>query len=204
MERWSQVRAEGVHLATIRVYNEATSSTGKKPRIVLFLPPNSDPSNPMTPPLDPKRPAFASHTNYTTTTPGAAEPDTYELEIINNDVENQIVIAEHVKGPPQPNPLTGHQPHHNPRARTTMLTGRIKHDCNLRPVFSESYRRQMRERSRKYNTPQRQIRMIEDAGIAGGRGGVNRLSSGVGVGAGSAFGDLIVSVARLFVAATFA
>lgn len=44
----------------------------------------------------------------------------------------------------------------------------------------------------KYNTPTRQIRMIEDAGVPGGRGGVNRLSSGVGVGAGGAFGDLIV------------
>ena len=35
--------------------------------------------------------------------------------------------------------------------------------------------------------------MIDDAGVPGGRGGVNRLSSGVGVGAGGAFGDLIVS-----------
>jgi hypothetical protein len=34
--------------------------------------------------------------------------------------------------------------------------------------------------------------MIDDAGIPGGRGGVNRLSSGVGVGAVGAFGDLIV------------
>ena len=35
--------------------------------------------------------------------------------------------------------------------------------------------------------------MIDDAGVPGSRGGVNGLSSGVGVGAGSAFGDLIVS-----------
>jgi transcription initiation factor TFIIF subunit beta len=48
----------------------------------------------------------------------------------------------------------------------------------------------MRERRKKYNTPTRQIRMIEDAGVPGGRGGVNRLSSGVGVGNG--FGNLIV------------
>ncbi|KAJ8468384.1 hypothetical protein ONZ45_g17264 [Pleurotus djamor] len=33
--------------------------------------------------------------------------------------------------------------------------------------------------------------MIEDAGVSGGRGGINRLSSGVGVGAGGAFSDLI-------------
>ena len=50
----------------------------------------------------------------------------------------------------------------------------------------------MRERHRKYNTPVRQIMMIDEAGIAGGRGGINRLSSGVGVGATTAFGDLIV------------
>ena len=48
----------------------------------------------------------------------------------------------------------------------------------------------MRERHKKYNTP---VRMIDDAGIPDGRGGVDRLSSGVGVGAGAAFGDLTVS-----------
>jgi transcription initiation factor TFIIF subunit beta len=105
--------------------------------------------------------------------------------MVNDSVDNQIVVAERPKDP-TPSAAV------NTRARTTILTGRIKHDCNLRPVFSESYRRQMKERSRKYNTPQRQIRMIEDAGVSGGRGGINRLSSGVGVGAGSAFGDLIV------------
>ena len=56
----------------------------------------------------------------------------------------------------------------------------------------------MRERHKKYNTPVRQIRMIDDAGIPGGRGGVDRLSSGVGVGAGAALGDLIVSFSVLF------
>ena len=51
----------------------------------------------------------------------------------------------------------------------------------------------MRERHKEYDIPLRQIRMIDDAGVPGSRGGVNGLSSGVGVGAGSAFGDLIVS-----------
>ena len=40
--------------------------------------------------------------------------------------------------------------------------------------------------------------MIDDAGVPGGRGGVNRLSSGVGVGTGGAFGDLIVSSSVFF------
>ncbi|KAF8810428.1 hypothetical protein BYT27DRAFT_6492040 [Phlegmacium glaucopus] len=39
----------------------------------------------------------------------------------------------------------------------------------------------------KYNTPMRQVRMIDDAGVLGGRGGVNRLGNGVGVGAGKRF-----------------
>jgi len=52
----------------------------------------------------------------------------------------------------------------------------------------------MRERHRKYNTPTRQVMRIEDAGVPGGRGGVNRLSSGVGVGAGNAFNDLVVRI----------
>lgn len=49
----------------------------------------------------------------------------------------------------------------------------------------------MKERHRKYNTPVRQIKMIDEAGVPGGRGGVNRLSSGVGMGNGNAFADLI-------------
>ena len=40
--------------------------------------------------------------------------------------------------------------------------------------------------------------MIDDAGMPGGRGGVDRLSSGAGVGAGASFGDLIVSSSFLF------
>jgi len=34
----------------------------------------------------------------------------------------------------------------------------------------------------KYNTPQRQIRMIGGAGVPGGWGGVNQLSGRVGLG----------------------
>jgi transcription initiation factor TFIIF subunit beta len=113
--------------------------------------------------------------------------------MLNDAVDNQIVVAERPKDPPPGTRLPPGMGPLNPRARTTILTGRIKHDCSLRPVFSDTYRRQMRERNKKYNTPQRQIRMIEEAGVPGGRGGVNRLSSGVGVGVGNAFGNLIVS-----------
>ena len=191
MERWASIDAEDVHLATIRVYNNALNPVSKKPRIVLFLPPNRDPAEPddAPPPQQPNRPVFQNTTLYSTS---GSEPDAYELEMVNDSVDNQIVVAERPKDPSLSISTTAAAATPNTRARTTILTGRIKHECNLRPAFSESYRKQMRERHKKYNTPVRQIRMIDDAGIPGGRGGVNRLSSGVGVGAAGAFGDLIV------------
>lgn len=207
LERWASVNAEDVHLATIRVY---TPPSGGKPRFILFLPPNREPAPPNsqetangspTPSASPapppasqhsNRPAFNFATSYATT---GAEPDCYELDMVNEAVENQIVVAER----PKDSSLSVHGTNtpFNSRARTTILTGRIKHECNLRPSFTENYRKQMRERHIKANTKQRQIRMIEDAGVSGGRGGINRLSSGVGVGSGGAFRDLIVCVSYL-------
>ena len=184
MERWSAIEADDVHLATIRVYANDVNPHTKKPRIILFLPPG--PSSDGSVPHD-----TAEHMS--------SEPNTYELEMVNDSVENQIVVAERPKDPSLSASATSAALTTNTRARTTILTGRIKHECNLRPMFSASYRKQMRERHLKYNTPTRQIRMIEDAGVPGGRGGVNRLSSGVGVGAGGAFGDLIVRIRSLLV-----
>ena len=200
MERWSAINAEDVHLATVRVYTP--DAPNKKPRIVLFLPPNSDPSNPNEdlPPQQANRPLFEMTTRYVATGP---EPDCYELDMVNDNVENQIVVAERPKDPALSMSTTAAAATVNTRARTTILTGRIKHECNLRPTFTQNYRHQMRERHKKYNTPVRQIRMIDDAGVPGGRGGVNRLSSGVGVGAGGAFGDLIVSSSVVFFLSRF-
>ena len=189
MERWSSLDMEDVHLATLRIYNPPPESPNQKPRIILFLPPNRDP-NSLDAPLPPQKvnwPVFNSATTFPASGP---EPDCYELEMVNDNVENQIVVAERPKDPSLS--LSATNGPHNTRARTTILTGRIKHECNLRPALTRTYRKQMKERVRKSNTPQRQIRMIDDAGVPGGRGGVNRLSSGVGVGAGAAFGDLIV------------
>ncbi|KAG5645115.1 hypothetical protein DXG03_006929 [Asterophora parasitica] len=190
LERWTAINREDVHLASIRVYTNELNPANKKPRIVLFLPPNQDPTDPTTvpPPPQANRPVFLNSTSFVTQ---GAEPDCYELDMVNDSVENQIVVAERPKDASLSASTSAAAATVNTRARTTILTGRIKHECNLRPAFSELYRKQMRERHRKYNTPLRQIRMIDDAGVPGGRGGVNRLSSGVGVGAGSAFGDLI-------------
>jgi transcription initiation factor TFIIF subunit beta len=213
LERWSAIDAEDVHLATIRVYPDALGPGGKKPRIVLFLPPDQAQQPPSQSSSDSTRPASCiSSSNPSSHSPSpsppsgdSSEPDAYDLEMIQESVENQMVVAERPKDPSfglvaggADVPTTV-----NTRARTTILTGRVKHECNLRPLFTDSYRRQMRERHRKYNTPRRQIMRIEEAGVSGGRGGINRLSSGAGVGAGNAFGDLIVREKRVLLFFSF-
>lgn len=199
LERWTAVRAEDVHLATIRVYTPPPGTPGAKSRFVLFLPPNKNPNSSQesdassTPPppssQQSNRPTFNFATSYVTTGP---EPDCYELDMVNEAVENQIVVAER----PKDSSLSVHGSSvpYNSRARTTILTGRIKHECNLRPSFSETYRNQLRRRHLMHNIKSRQIKRIEETGVP--RGGINRLSSGVGVGAGGggAFSDLVVCI----------
>ncbi|KAF7288158.1 hypothetical protein HMN09_01422300 [Mycena chlorophos] len=187
LERWTAANAEDVHLASIRVY---TYPDGRH-RMFLFLPPNIDPNTPQAapPPQRPNYPQFTNTTSYSVE--GGAEPDCYELDMVNDNVDNQVVIAERPKDPSLSVSSSTAAATANTRARTTILTGRIKHDCNLRPALSSSYRRQMRDRHLKYNTPQRQIMRIEDAGVAGGRGGINQMTSGVGVGAQGGFRELV-------------
>jgi len=184
MARWAAIDKEDVHLATIRIYQNSVNTSGRSPRIFLFLPP--DPNDPT--PRAADLPSFPPDAAYIPAGENGIHVDRYELEMVNESVENQLVVAERPKDPVPPQPGTAAAHTYNPRARTTILTGRIKHECSLRPLFNESYRRQMRERSRAYNTPRRQIRMIEEAGLSGGRGGINRLSSGVAVGS---FADMI-------------
>ncbi|KAJ7714478.1 transcription initiation factor IIF, beta subunit-domain-containing protein [Mycena maculata] len=187
LERWTAINAEDVHLATVRVY--PSTKPGERTRMFLFLPPNADPAKKQTPtPQNPTRPHFAHATSYAV---DGAEPDCYELDMVNDNVENQVVIAERPKDPSLSVSTSAAAATPNTRARTTILTGRIKHDCNLRPALTASYRRQMRERHIKANTPARQIMRIEDAGIVGGAGGIRRLTSGVGVGAGGAFKEMV-------------
>ncbi|KIJ60352.1 hypothetical protein HYDPIDRAFT_117254 [Hydnomerulius pinastri MD-312] len=186
MARWAAIDKEDVHLATIRIYQNSVSASGKSPRIFLFLPP--DPNDPT--PRAANLPSFPPDAAYIPAGEGGVHVDRYELDMVNESVENQLVVAERPKDPVPPSQGTAAAHAFNSRARTTILTGRVKHECNLRPLFNESYRRQMRERSRAYNTPRRQIRMIEEAGVSGGRGGINRLSSGVNTGS---FADMIKS-----------
>ena len=103
------------------------------------------------------------------------EPREYELEMVQESVDNQLVVAEKEKEP-------------GSRARTTILAGKVKHECNLRPVFTEKYRKRVRDRHREVNTRSRQIKMIDE--VTPGRGSVNMLSSGVAN--ASAFSDPVV------------
>lgn len=103
------------------------------------------------------------------------EPSEFELEMVQESVENQLVVAEKEKEP-------------GSRAKTTILAGKVKHECNLRPVFTEKYRKRVRDRHREVNTRARQIKMIDE--VTPGRGSVNMLSSGVAN--SSAFSDLVV------------
>lgn len=216
MLRWAAINAEDVHLATVRVYNNPDGPHSKA-RLILFLPPNRNPNDPAdnAPYVQPAdRPVFQNTTSFVTAN---AEPDVYELEMINEAVENQIVVAERPKDPSfstsdHANGPSAGVPHNNnnnnsnnnnnynsasSRARTTILTGRIKHECNMKPAFNKHYRLQMRERHRKYNTPKRQIGMLDPNEVAG-RGALNRLTSGMGAG-GSRFGDFIVRFYLFFI-----
>ena len=150
MEQWSSIDEEGVELATIRVYQKAYSATGRQPRITLQLPPG----------------------------PGDAPGDMYELDMVNDSVENQFVIAERAK-----------EPGTSSRARTTIMTGRVKHECNLRPQLSDKYRQRLKQRVMAANQPRRTIKRIEDE-HPGDRGTINRLTSGVTNTGG--FSDLVV------------
>jgi hypothetical protein len=66
------------------------------------------------------------------------------------------------------------------RARSTMLAGAVRHECNVRPILTSAYRRRMKERSIAANTNRRPIRRLdEDTGPTDGVNTVNMLSSGV-------------------------
>lgn len=150
MEQWSAVDRDDAHLATIRVFDR-DPVTGNQ-RIVLLVPPDSDPD-------------------------GNDTPDEYELDMVNESVENAVVIAEREKAP-------------GSRARTTILTGRVKHECNLRPLISDSYRRRMRHRTAKVTKRTRATKLVDQSGS--GRSALNMLNSGISPSA-AAFSTLVVS-----------
>jgi len=110
------------------------------------------------------------------------DEDIFELDMVNQNVENQVVIAERAKAPSG----TG-------RARTTIMTGQIKHECNLRPRMTGRYERRLMERGAVANERSMRVGLMD--GARAGRGGGKMLSSGIASAAG--FADIAVSRASL-------
>jgi len=106
------------------------------------------------------------------------DDDIYELDMVNQDVHNQVVVAERAKAPSG----TG-------RARTTIMTGKVKHECNLRPRMTGRYERRLTERGAAANERTMRVGLMD--GARAGRGGGKMLSSGITSAAG--FADLAVS-----------
>jgi hypothetical protein len=108
------------------------------------------------------------------------DDDVYELDMVNQDVHNQVVVAERAKAP------TG-----TGRARTTIMTGKVKHECNLRPRMTGRYERRLAARGAAAKS-EKAVRVGLMDGARAGRGGGKMLSSGVSSAAG--FADLTVRV----------
>ena len=74
----------------MRIYHLPNAQT----RIILFLPPYKDKDSSSPAPQNPNWPQFGpNHLPI----PSDAEPDCYELEMINDSVENHVVVAERPK-----------------------------------------------------------------------------------------------------------
>ncbi|KIY44221.1 transcription initiation factor IIF, beta subunit [Fistulina hepatica ATCC 64428] len=182
LDRWTGIQESDRHLASLRIWNN--EHTGHRPRILLYLPQKRDT------PQRADRPVFEE---------GAPpveedEPDIYQLEILNQSVENQYIFAERPKDQTFGLSMSDAPTAPNSRAISTMLTGRIRHEANLRPGFSAKYRRQIRERHVKAHMPKRTVRRIDTPDVLGGRGNINRLNSGVAIGgngSGRGFSDVI-------------
>lgn len=157
MERWSTISQHNVHLATMRVY-ERDPQTGVQ-RICLLVPVNPPDEN------DPK--AILAPT----LEPGTY--DEYDLEMVNVSVESQVVVAQKEKSP-------------GSRARHALLTGIVKHECNLHPRMTDSYLRRMRARNIAANQPKRTVKLMDET-EAGGLGKMNMMSSGLSTGTASAY-----------------
>jgi transcription initiation factor TFIIF subunit beta len=108
----------------------------------------------------------------------------YELDTVKQKVENQIVVAERAKAPSGMG-----------WARTTIMMGQIKHECNLRPRMTERYERRLMERGAVANEKSMRVRMMD--GARAGRGGGKMLSSCNM----SAVGFANIAVSRAFLSA---
>ncbi|KAF9519540.1 hypothetical protein BS47DRAFT_1154852 [Hydnum rufescens UP504] len=79
------------------------------------------------------------------------ETSEYHLEITNPVVHGQYVLADK---PKEKSP--------NKRARTTTISGKIKHTAALKPVMSDAYEAKIRKRAREANRPKKTIVMLDE------------------------------------------
>ncbi|RXW19911.1 hypothetical protein EST38_g5929 [Candolleomyces aberdarensis] len=188
MERWAAVQEDDVHLATLRVYEPDPDDPDpkKKRKCFLFLPPNRDPINAsVNVPSQPSSkarssgftpastagpislvhpevrdwPNFAPHPYDPIDKPykklptiGRDEPDIFELEVYDTELENHIIVASREKK------QTRGAPGYHPRARTSMVTARIKTRAFVKRVMSASYRRSLKERNKKAHAPRQLVK----------------------------------------------
>jgi transcription initiation factor TFIIF subunit beta len=88
-------------------------------------------------------------------TTGRDEPDIYEVEICEKELESSYIVAY---APKEHNPKA---PGYNPRAQPTNLMGTVKKQGFVKRVMSASYRRSVKERHKKANAPKRLVKRME-------------------------------------------
>ncbi|KAF7297737.1 Transcription initiation factor IIF subunit beta [Mycena kentingensis (nom. inval.)] len=174
LERWTAVEEENVQLATLRIYSSASA---KNPRVFLFLPPNIDPNTGKRQPnyeADRGRPPFDFPTHYAVDS--GAEPDCYELTVTNDNVQNEFIVATK----------------EDSETRNSYLVAQIKRTANIcLAALTPGYREMVRERGINANTPVRQTKILERAGVS--QGAINHMTSAVGLGANQQFRDLVTA-----------
>jgi transcription initiation factor TFIIF subunit beta len=104
MKRWAGIDADNVHLATLRVYDDRDAETGKQ-RIVLILPESKkanspSPENASTPTAQEGSASTAPKVSTPASSKDELETATeFDLEVVQDTVDNQIVVAEKEKAP---------------------------------------------------------------------------------------------------------
>ncbi len=113
---------------------------------------------------------------------GDGDDDINELDMVNQKVVNQIVVAERAKALQR-------------RDAPARCSRQIKHECNLRPRITKRYKCRLMERCVVANEKSMRVRVMD--GARAGLGGGKILSSGFTSAAG--FADIAVRRTFLFI-----
>ena len=110
------------------------------------------------------------------------EDSIYELDMVNQDMHNQDIIAEHARA------TTG-----TDHACMMIMTGKVKHECTLPPVMTSHYKCPLAVHSAVAKNKAVCIELVD--GTCTGHGGAKTHSSSISFTAG--FTDLTCPVNRL-------